>query len=167
MSAAMSAALRSAVAAHGVGAHAQAVSLLTAAGYDAQIRKVRLDSFLELKTVAVCIALGDRRVRWTMGDRPAPVGHQYRNDENGKASVTLFSGWLDDDIARFVAQLTAPARGLHLVQEAGDPHPEWDPHCLSEHESRRIEAQMDNVSELMSIGPTEHSDRRPRRALSA
>lgn len=127
----------------------EACEYLLGLGFDCDVRTVRLGASCTKQTVAVYLSAGDERVRW-VADKSAPLGFQFRPQDRPGFDFTLFSGFADHEIERFVAALVAIQRDLPLVgrqwRQAGA---EWDPHSLDASDAADVETVLSQLDTLL------------------
>jgi hypothetical protein len=113
---------------------------LACSGYAADVRRFRLSSEVERRTVAVYLQARDSRISWSTNDSGAvPLGMHYRRESRRGCEFTVFSGPGAREVLEFVEALTL-GRALHAgpVVLCG----EWDPHQLEDAERAYVECQL-------------------------
>lgn len=131
----------------------EAVQHLAASGFVADVREMRLDATVSLRTVAVYVSSNDPRLLWSLGPQKVPLGFHYRGNDRHGHDFTLFSGISEDEVSGFVQRLTAGAEHFASIEDARrDPRPEWDPYALAQSEKHVVDSFMGELDELMANG---------------
>lgn len=120
---------------------------LACSGYAADVRRFRLSSEVERRTVAVYLQARDSRISWSTNDSGAvPLGLHYRRESRRGCEFTVFSGPGALEVQDFVEALVlgrAPRAESSLLRD------EWDPHQMEEGERAHAEGQLLRLERLV------------------
>jgi hypothetical protein len=120
---------------------------LACSGYAADVRRFRLSSEVERRTVAVYLQARDSRISWSTNDSGAvPLGMHYRRESRRGCEFTVFSGPGALEVQDFVEALVL---GRAQRAESALLRDEWDPHQMEEGERAHAEGQLLRLERLV------------------